>query len=244
MVPLLSLRDVSKSYLRGTHRLCVLREVSLELRRGELTAVWGRRGAGKTTLLKIAARLEEPDYGTVRFGGVDLAEISEREHARLLLEEIGWVRRDGPRSELRMLDYVALPCLARHGRRHAYTLAAEALERVGMEACSGQRWESLSDGERSLVAIAHGMARAPRLLLVDDPTANLDAVERERTTELLRNLADEQGLAILMTVPDMPGVMWAHRIASLGGGRLTWAPAPEAAVEHGNVVRLRGREPA
>ncbi|HEY7960856.1 MAG TPA: ATP-binding cassette domain-containing protein [Solirubrobacteraceae bacterium] len=240
MAPLLSLHGVGKSYLRGSHRLRVLHDVSLEVCRGEVVAVWGRRGAGKTTLLKIAARLEAPDYGSVRFDGTDLATVRESEHARLMLQEIGWVRRSGPRSDLRMIDYVALPCLARHGRRRAGTLAAEALERVGMGACAVQRWESLSDGERSLAAIAHGIVRAPKLLLVDDPTANLDAIERERTTELLRSLAEEQGIAILMTVPDMPAVMRAHHIASLGGGRLSTAPAP--ASERGNVIALPSRE--
>jgi putative ABC transport system ATP-binding protein len=244
MDSLLSLQGVSKSYLRGSHRLRVLKDVSLEINPGELVAVWGKRGAGKTTLLKLAARLEEPDSGTVRFNGVDLATVRESEHARLMLEEIGWVRRGGPRSDLRMLDYVALPCLAARGRRRAYALASEALERVGTAACADQRWGSLSDGERSLVAIAHGIVRAPKLLLVDDPTANLDALEREQTTQLLRALADELGISILMAVPDMPAVMQAHHIASLGGGRLSVAPpAPSLGDEdQGNVIQLRGRE--
>lgn len=243
MGSLLSLQGIGKSYMRGSHRLRVLQDVSLEVEPGELVAVWGKRGAGKTTLLKIAARLEDPDAGIVRFDGLDLATLREPAHARLMLEEIGWVRRSGPRSDLRMRDYVALPCLSRHGRRRAHLQAEEALERVGCSACAGQRWGSLSDGERSLVAIAHGIVRAPKLLLVDDPTANLDALEREQTTHLLRSLADERNLAILMTVPDMPAVMRAHQIASLGGGRLSMAPVqPGLEADRGNVIHLRERE--
>jgi ABC-type lipoprotein export system ATPase subunit len=246
VTPLLSLEAVGKSYLRGEHRLRVLKEVSLDVEVGQLVAVWGRRGAGKTTLLKIAARLEAPDQGVVRFEGVDLATLRETEHSRLMLEKIGWVRRAGPKSDLRIVDYVALPRLAERGRRRAYTLAAEALERVGMSECAGQHWGSLSDGERSLVAIAHGIVRAPKLLLVDDPTANLDVLEREDVTELLRSLADEEGIAVLMTVPDMPGVMRAHHIASLSGGRLSTPPTEESEPpppeEEGKVIHLRGRE--
>jgi ABC-type lipoprotein export system ATPase subunit len=246
MVPLLSLEAVGKSYLRGQHRLRVLKEVSLDVGAGQLIAVWGKRGAGKTTLLKIAARLERPDQGVVRFGGVDLATLREFEHTRLMLEEIGWVRRAGPKSDLRIVDYVALPRLAERGRRRAYALAAEALERVGMSECAGQHWGSLSDGERSLIAIAHGIVRAPKLLLVDDPTANLDVLEREHVTQLLRSLADDEGIAVLMTVPDMPGVMRAHHIASLSGGRLSMPPpedleSPPPEEEEGKVIRLRGR---
>jgi ABC-type lipoprotein export system ATPase subunit len=241
---LLALEAVGKSYLRGEHRLRVLKEVTLEVGAGQLVAVWGKRGAGKTTLLKIAARLEAPDQGVVRFDGVDLAGLRESEHTRLMLEKIGWVRRAGPKSDLRIVDYVALPRLADSGRRRAYSLAAEALERVGMAECAGQHWGSLSDGERSLIAIAHGIVRAPKLLLVDDPTANLDVLEREEVTQLLRSLAEEEGIAVLMTVPDMPAVMNAHHIASLSGGRLSTpppeGPEPLPQEEEGKVIPLRG----
>ncbi len=239
---LLALKEVSKSYWRGDSEVRVLRDVSLDVRAGEFLAVWGPRGSGKTTLLKLAARLELPDRGTVCFGGADLATLSEAQHARLMREKIGWVRRTGPRSNLRMLDYVALPLLAEHGHRDAYARAGEAIERVGMAAHARQRWESLCDGERALIAIAHGIARAPRLLLVDDPTAALDVLERERVTELLRSLADEEAIAVLMAVPDMPAAMRAHQIASLGAGRLTGvSEAPELPVP-GRVIPLRGRQ--
>ncbi len=256
MGALLSLQGVGKSYWRGDAEVRVLTDVTLALGAGEFTAVWGTRGSGKTTLLKLAARLERPDSGVVRFNGVDLANLSEAQHARLMLGQVGWVRHTGPRSDLRMLDYVALPLLAEHGRRHAYTRAAEAIERVGVSAHARQRWGNLCDGERSLIGIAHGIARAPRLLLVDDPTANLDVLERERVTELLRSLADTEAIAVLMTVPDMPAAMQAHQIVSLGAGRLRSAPMPpessaaktEPAIETesgketqpGKVIHLRG----
>lgn len=242
---LLSLRGVSKSYWRGDREVRVLTAVSLDVRAGEFAAVWGTRGSGKTTLLKLAARLEISDRGSVCFDGRDLASLSERDHARLMLGQVGWVRRMGPRSDLRMRDYVALPLLAEHGRRHAYARAQEAIERVGLAAQARQRWASLSDGDRALFGIAHGIARAPRLLLVDDPVANLDVRERERVTELLHSLVDEQAIGVLMAVPGMPATMRADRIFSLAGGRLTSAaapppPPPPAAFERGRVIDLRG----
>lgn len=246
MGALLSLHGIGKSYWRGDSEVRVLTDVSLEVRPAEFIAVWGPRGAGKTTLLKLAARLESPDRGTVSFEGADLQRLSDRQHARLMLERIGWVRRTGPKSDLRMLDYVALPLLAEHGRRDAYARATQAMGRVGVAPHADQRWSNLCDGERTLVSIAHGLARAPRLLLVDDPTTNLDVLERERVTELLRSLADDQAIAVLMTVPDMAATMRAHRIASLGGGRLVEAPelserpVPEPAPA--KVIPLRGRQ--
>ncbi len=225
---LLSLEDVSKSYWRGPSEVRVLADACLEVGGGEFIGVWGRRGAGKTTLLRIAAGLETPDRGIVRFAGEDLATLSESSHARLRRGEIGWVRRSGPRSDLTMLDYVALPLLIDHGRRQANRRADGALRRVSMGQCAGQRWESLSDGERALVAIAHGVARSPRLLLIDDPTANLGVREREEILLLLRSLVEETDVAVLMTVPDMPAAMGSGQLRALSGGRLIAAPpAPD-----------------
>lgn len=240
---LLSLRSVRKSYWRGANELRVLTDVSLEMVGGEFVAVWGKLGAGKTTLLKIAAGLEPPDGGSVRFAGKDLSSMSESAHARLLREQVGWVRRAGPRSDLSMLDYVALPLLIEHGQRRARARAHDALARVGMSECAGQRWDSLSDGERALASIAHGIARGPRLLLVDDPTANLGVREREEVNKLLRSLSGAEGLAVLMTVPGMPAALGTDDIKALSGGRLLTHPSePEPATSATNVIDFPGRE--
>jgi ABC-type lipoprotein export system ATPase subunit len=243
--PLLSLRQVSKSYWRGPSEVRVLAGASLDVQAGELVAVWGKRGSGKTTLLRIAAGLETPDSGGVSFAGIDLATLSGAEHARLMREQVGWIRRAGPSSELEMIDYVALPLLVRHGRRAAHRHALEALRRVGMAQCAGQRWESLSDGERALVAIAHGVVRAPRLLLVDDPTANLGLREREEVIELLSSLVEEGSLAMLITVPDMPAAMRSHQLTALSGGRLLPSEAqsrPPSMPTRTNVIDFPGSE--
>jgi putative ABC transport system ATP-binding protein len=142
-----------------------------------------------------------------------------------------------------MLDYVALPLLIEHGRRDANRRADQALRRVGMAQCAGQRWESLSDGERALVAVAHGIAREPRLLLIDDPTANLGLREREEILLLLRSLVEETGLAMLMTVPDMPAALGSHQLRALSGGRLI-SPSSGPVVPDGeaNVIEFPGRQ--
>jgi ABC-type lipoprotein export system ATPase subunit len=231
---MLSLDTVRKSYWRGPSEVRVLEGASLDVQAGELMAVWGKRGAGKTTLLRISAGLEPPDAGSVSFDGADLARLSEGAHARLLRKELAWVRRAGPRSELSMLDYVALPLLIEHGQRRARGRASDALRRVGTSECAGQLWGSLSDGERALVAIAHGIVRAPRLLLVDDPTANLGLREREEVLRLLLSLVRETNLAVLMTVPDMPTAMRSHQLRALSGGRLLVPQTPPA--RGGNVI--------
>lgn len=232
--PLLLLQAIEKSYWRGVRELRVLRGATLEVRAREVAAVWGRRGSGKTTLLRIAAGLETPDDGLVLFKGRDLGTLSPTERTSLRHTEIGWVRRGGPRSELRVLSYVALPLMGQSKRNDALRRAGEALVRVGVADCAEQRWECISDGERALVSIAHGIVRSPKLLLVDDPTAGLGTCEREMVTELLRSLAVDQGMGVLMSAPDMPTMMSSHQIRTLSGGRLL-AP-PEDPDEDRNVI--------
>jgi ABC-type lipoprotein export system ATPase subunit len=238
MHPLLSLNGVCKSHWRGPHETVVLADVALDVRAGELVAVWGQRGAGKTTLAMVAAGLEAPDRGTVCFDGGDLAE-APRGGAQLRHAGIGWVQRMGPQSgDFRMvIDYVALPLLGRHSPRGARRRASAMLKRLGVAGCVGESWESLTDGERTLVAVAHALVREPRLLIADDPTANLDVLQREEVTGLLRRTADEEALGILITVPDMPQMAYADRVGSLSDGRLTLSGKPD----EGNVIDFPGK---
>ncbi len=243
--PLLSLTGVSRSFQRGRHELRVLVDATLHLGAGEIVAVQGQRGAGKTTLLKIAGGMELPDGGSVSFDGWDLTGLSDSQLSRLLGEQIGWVQSSGPESRVRVLDYVALPLLIALGDRVAYTRAAQALKRVGAEDCAQQRWETLSDWERGLVGIAHAIVRGPRLLLVDDVTTILGIRETDVLTKLLRSLADESALGVLMTVSDVAAASRADRIMSLAGGRLSGAPErlePDPPRVKGDVIDLSSRE--
>ena len=239
MSPLLSLTHASKSYWRGPNETVVLADISLDVRAGEMVAIWGRRGAGKTTLLKVAAGLEPPDRGLVSFEGRDLR-ARRPGLGHLLGTAIGWVQRTGPLSEgMEVIEYVALPLLGRSSRREALRRASAALAQVGVRDCAHRRWNALTDGERTLVCIAHALVREPKLLIADDPTANLDILQREEVIGLLADAAEQEGLGVLMTVPDMPEMLDAHRIGSLseGGLILSQDDPPEQ-----NVIDFPGQQ--
>jgi ABC-type lipoprotein export system ATPase subunit len=221
---LLELEQVSKTYVRGLRTLPVLQDVSLQVHAGDFVAIYGQRNSGKSTLLKVAAGLEVPDQGVARFAGQDLAQLPASELARVRREELGWVARTGPQSrEWVMVDYIALPLL--YGSRdQANRKALEALDRVGIAECASARWDDLGSAERMLVALAQAIVREPRVLVLDDPTAGLDAVERDRAMSLVRSMADQTGFGVLMAVPDMPSMLRAHDVLSLSRGRLVRAP--------------------
>lgn len=221
MTTLVELKAVHKSYWRGPREIRVLRGIDLTLGAGEFLAIWGSRGAGKSTLALLAAGLERPDGGIVSFAGNDLAALS-RKAVGQVRTEIGWANRKGPDDhELTMLEYLAIPLLLKgHTPRYAERAAADVLAQNGLGGCEHKLWAELTDAERTLVAITRALARHPRLLVVDDPTANLDGDERMAVMGLLRDRADRDGLAVLVTVPDMPDLLTAGRIATLSDGRL------------------------
>jgi putative ABC transport system ATP-binding protein len=243
MTALLSLDRVSLHYARGhRHVVAVLADVSLEVRAAEVVCVWARRGRGKTALLRVAAGIEAPDGGRVVFAGKDLACLSDRQRSRLLAQEIGWVAGAGPNLDVPTLAHVAMPLSFAHGARAASRLAHDALRRVGAGDCAARHWASLADWERALVAIARGIAREPKLLLVDDLTAMLGPDETDEVMRLLAALAHERDLAVLCSVSSAGATGWSDRFATLSGGELLMPPG-EPTPRRGEVIGLPGAGP-
>jgi ABC-type cobalamin/Fe3+-siderophores transport system ATPase subunit len=237
----LSLEGVGKRYRRGERTRWLLRRVSLQVREGEVVAVVAMRGQGKTTLLRLAAGLLAPDEGRVLLGAVDLEGLSDHAHSRLLRERIGWAGRGGPGIGVPMLDYVAmrLSVGGRCRRREVRLRALEALERVGVEHSAERRWEELSDWERALVEIAQAIAGGPRLLLVDDALDGFGMRETEELARLVRALAGELRMGVLMAVSDAEAALCSHRVLSLAEGRVSAIsdPAPHSLA---NVIDFPG----
>jgi ABC-type cobalamin/Fe3+-siderophores transport system ATPase subunit len=237
---LLSLRDVWLSYPRGRrHTVRVLVDVSLDVNAGEVVAVLAQRAQGKTSLLRVAAGMERPDRGGVSFAGEDMwrsadahgwrARRRRRRRARALCAPIALVRPVPPDVDVPVGEGIALPLTGAHTRRQARELAERALEEVGAGECAPRRWSDLSDGERARVAIAQGISRDPRVLLVDDLTATVDLGETEDIAMLLHSLAAVRGLGVLVGVGDARATRWSERVATLAGGELLLEPArPQA----------------
>lgn len=249
----LVLRGVWLSYPRGRrHVVRVLRDVSLEVHPGEVVAVLAQRAQGKTSLLRVAAGMERPDRGTVSFAGEDMWRsqgvrgrrvLRRRHRIRPLSVPIVLIRPVAPEVDVPVGEGIALPLTGAHGRRPARELAERALREMGAGECTQRRWDDLSDGERARVAIAQGISRDPKVLLVDDLTATLGLGDTEEIAMLLHSLAAERGLGVLMGVGDARATRWSDRLATLAGGALMLEPSSHAqtpAREYPNVVEFPG----
>ncbi len=218
----LSLRGVCKSFPRGDRRLRVLRDVSLEIGRGEIVVISGSRYEGKTTLLQVAAGIQRPDDGEVLLGGLDLASMPDRQRSRLLGGEVAWTHRADPGLRMEIRDFVGLPLAIgrRRGRGKVRRQAMDALDQVGVADCARQRWTELSNWERVMVGLARGIVSEPRLMVVDDVIDGLGMSKTQEAGDLLRSLVDELGCGVLMSVSDLEPALVADRVWALTRGRL------------------------
>jgi ABC-type lipoprotein export system ATPase subunit len=229
-VTLLAVESVCVSFTRGSRQLRVLRDASVEISAGQLLVIYGQRAAGKTTLLEVAAGLRHPDTGRVTFDGRDLTTLSHRDLAQLYRKEIGWVERDGPAAgEWPMRVYVGMPLYRTLGRDEADDRAIAMLERVGAGEYADVRWRDLPHTVRPLIAIAQVLIREPRLLIVDDPLYGLGVTDSAMVVGLLRDLAEQVGVAVLLAVPELTGALHAHQVRVFANGKLVGAPPPDDA---------------
>lgn len=214
---LLELAGVGKRYGRGRLERVALRDVSFELRAGELLAIWGRRNSGRSTLMRVAAGLEPPDQGAVLLNGGDL-------HARggaELREQIRYCRKTyRPTEGQLVIDRLITAQLTRGIREpSARTRAHEALQRANASHCATLKPNELDIAETMLVGIARSLVHQPKLLVIDEPALGVDLFERDRILSLLRSLADD-GVSVLMSVGETTCLSGADRALSLAGGEL------------------------
>jgi len=221
--PLLSAKDIHKTYILGKRSLEVLRGVDVELGRGEFLALRGASGAGKSTLLHLLGGLDTPNQGEIRLAGRDLATLSRRELARLRNEEVGFIfQAYYLLPELDALENVCLPArMARMPATQAEARGRELLARVGLKDRVEHKPYELSGGEQQRVAIARALINEPDLILADEPTGNLDSHTGEEIIELLCSLRSEKQTTLVMATHDAKVAARAPRVVELIDGMIT-----------------------
>ena len=198
--PILSLDNVFKSFLHHGEVIEVLKGVNLKINPGDSQAVMGASGVGKSTLLNIMGSLEPPSKGLVKFREFNMYEMDEGRLDRLRNREIGFVFQfHHLLPELNALENTMMPALiARHSKRTAAGMAREVLFKVGLERRMTHRAGELSGGEQQRVAIARALIMNPKLILGDEPTGNLDWLTGQEIAELLLQLNQDEGVAMVI----------------------------------------------
>ncbi len=218
----LRLVAVERHYREGDARLSVLTGADLTIMPGEIVALVAPSGAGKSTLLHLAGLLERPDAGEIHVGGRRTSALTEPERTTMRRIEIGFVYQfHHLLPEFTALENVVMPQLIRGIRRaEAARRGQELLAYMRVAERAGHRPSELSGGEQQRVAIARAVANAPRLLLADEPTGNLDPKTAAYVFEALTRLVRASGLAALVATHnhDLAGRM--DRRITLDGGKV------------------------
>ena len=220
--PVLQLQGLKRTFRQGDREIPVLQGASAELYPGQAVALVGPSGAGKSTLLHIAGLLETPDGGRVIINGADCSRLSDSERTRVRRTEMGFVYQFHQLlPEFSALENVLLPQMIRGvPRRAGEARARQLLTMLGLGERLAHQPAQLSGGEQQRTAIARALANAPKLLLADEPTGNLDPMTSAHVFHELLELVRHTGVAALMATHNLALASRMHRVLILERGQL------------------------
>ncbi len=224
MSEMLRLEGVEKGYNRGKpSEVIVLRGASISVAKGEVVALVAPSGAGKSTLLHIAGLLDTPDSGTVQLDGREMGGLSDKARTEARRAEVGFIYQfHHLLPEFTALENVVIPQLANGAAKAAAEARArELLDRVGVGPRAGHRPAALSGGEQQRVAFCRALANAPKLLLADEPTGNLDPATSDQVFGVLMDLVRSTGLSALIATHNLELAARMDRVVRLSAGQVT-----------------------
>jgi lipoprotein-releasing system ATP-binding protein len=219
---ILKLVNVTKTFLQADQKISAIREVNLEIKKGELVALTGPSGSGKTTLLQIAGLLDSPSSGEIFINGINASNANDKTRTELRKNHLGFVYQfHHLLPEFSALENVALPLLIQGKNRHeALAEAEKTLQKVDLSDRLNHKPAQLSGGQQQRVALARAIVSKPKLILADEPTGNLDSEMSEKIFLLLRELAKSHEIACLVVTHNLDLAKKSDRVVSIRDGNL------------------------
>lgn len=220
---LLSIQDLTKDYKTGKVITKALRGIDLVIAQGEFLSIAGPSGSGKTTLLNIIGCLDSPTTGSVSLNGTDLAELSNKKRAELRKLSIGFVFQSfNLIPVLTAFENVEIPLILLHwDKRKRKETVEQLLVDVGLEEYIHRRPLAMSGGQQQRVAVARALVKEPKLILADEPTANLDSTTGKATLELMRKLNEKHDSTFIFSTHDKMVMDFADRLILLKDGKVS-----------------------
>ncbi|GAA4603842.1 putative ABC transport system ATP-binding protein [Actinoplanes octamycinicus] len=220
--PILSVRQVSRTFGAGATAVAALQDVSFDVEPGTMVALVGRSGSGKTTLLNVIGGLDRPDAGTVELDGSEITALDEDGLSELRRDRVSYVFQTfGLIPVLSAAENVGAPLrLTRTPAADREQRVRLLLDLVGLAEHAEQRPGELSGGQQQRVAIARALAASPRLLIADEPTGQLDAETGRSVMALLRGVVESEGVTALISTHDPVMMAMADRVIRISDGRL------------------------
>ncbi|AKH19278.1 macrolide ABC transporter ATP-binding protein [Sedimenticola thiotaurini] len=221
-MPLLQLQGVDKIYRQGELTVPALQAIDLTVQEGEFAALVGPSGSGKTTLLNMIGGLDTPSHGTIRLNGTDITSLTESALSDFRLFQLGFVfQAYNLVPVLSALENVELVMVLQGlGVRERRERAEHYLTLVGLEKVLQRRPAALSGGQQQRVAVARALAAGPRLVLADEPTANLDSENATALLDIMHRLSHEEKTTFIFSTHDRRVMERAERLITLRDGRI------------------------
>lgn len=216
-------RDVSKEYRRGREIVRALRDVNLEIKRGELVCIYGPSGSGKTTLLNILSGLDQPTKGKVILDGTDTRVLDERLFPQIRREKIGFIFQDfNLIPDLTTIENVEAPLWPTNLKsKDIEERALSMLRIVDLLERKDHFPKQLSGGEQQRAAIARALINDPVVLFADEPTGNLDTKTGQEIMNLLKRLNKEKNMTVIVVTHDETLIKYADRVFNITDGKLS-----------------------
>jgi putative ABC transport system ATP-binding protein len=233
MSTIVSVRNVSKDYMLGKTVVPAVREVSLDVDEGEFLSIAGPSGSGKTTLLNLVGCVDTPTSGSVIVNGQDTSRLTERDLTDLRLRTIGFIFQSfNLVSVLSVFQNVEFPLLLQGTltKKERRQRVQGLLEAVGLAEHSRHRPSELSGGQRQRVAIARALVTRPKLVLADEPTANLDSATGATIIDLMRDMNRRDGTTFIFSTHDPKVMSHANAVVRIADGRIAAREPAGAAV--------------
>jgi len=224
----LSAKDLGRTYKQGDLKVEVLRDINLDISKGERVAIIGSSGSGKSTLLHLLGGLDTPSSGSVSIAGQNVADLNQTRRGQLRNKNVGFVYQfHHLLPEFTALENVSMPLLIRgESKSKAATTASELLDRVGLGQRVRHKPAELSGGERQRAAIARALVNRPVVVLADEPTGNLDEGTADKVYQLMLELNTELGTSFLVVTHDTRLASRMERVMTLTRGSLSETMLP------------------